>query len=144
MYLHVLPRGVSALEHSVARSRMPPGRDALVLAEVVVARELTLADEDEATGHVPTEAVDAARAAAKKSAGKESLVLTATSAGVATSASATPVPTTASVAAVTGTPAAAAKSRLAWSLSGALQWHGVLRGHPSVVQIHAPHVGPHS
>ena len=106
-------------------------------------REITLAEEDEATEHALTEAVDAARAAAKKSAGKKSVVLTSTSAGGATSASAMPVPTTVSVAVATGTPAAASKSRLAWSLSGALQWHGVLRGHPSVVQIQAPHVGPH-
>ena len=128
---------------TVARSRMFLGRDVLVLAEVVVAREIAVAYEDEATEHVPTEAVEAARAAAKKSAVKTPVVLTSTLVGGAMS-SAMPVPTTASVAVVTGTPAAAAKSRLAWSLSGALQWHGVLRGHPSVVQIHAPHVGPHS
>ena len=143
LYLHVLPRGVSALEHSVARSRMSPGRDVLVLAAVDVTREITLVEEDEATEYVPIEAVDAARAAAKKSAGKKSVVLTSTSAGASTTASAMPVPSTVSVAVATGTPAAAAKSRLAWSLSGALQWHGVLRGYPSVVQIQAPHVGPH-
>ena len=61
-------------------------------------REITLVEEDEATEHALTEAVDAARAAAKKSAGKKSVVLTSTSVGGATSASAMPVPTTASVA----------------------------------------------